>query len=96
MASLSCSADKLITSLKVCSESKYTESATKVSAKTGADVMNNERNKDLVITNIAAKDNMVRVDLATDATTIRFTCIVSDIKLSIILKAEKAEVGFSF
>jgi hypothetical protein len=67
----------LITSLKVCSESKYIEPTTKVSAKTGTDVMNNAMNKDLVVTNIAANDNFVCLNLATDTTIMRFTCITS-------------------
>jgi hypothetical protein len=48
MPSLSCCDDRLITSLKVCSESKYTDPTTNESAKAGADVMNNARNRDLV------------------------------------------------
>ena len=97
MPSLSCCADKLITSFKVCSESKYTESTTNVSAKTGTDVMNNATDMHVVVTNVAAKDNLVCVNLASDETTIRFTSITScHIKLSIISKTEKAEFGFSF
>ena len=97
MPSLSCSVDKLITSFSVCSESKYTEPTTNVSAKTGADVMNNAMNKDLVIANVAGNDNLVCVNLATDETTIRFTSITScHIKLSIVSKTERAEFEFSF
>src|SRR5271166_3611316 len=95
MPSLSCSVDKLITSFKVCSESKYTEPTTNVSAKTGADVMNNAINKDLVIANVAGNDNLVCVNLATDKTTVRFT-FITDSKLPIISKTEKTELGFSF
>ena len=69
MPSLSCCSDKLITSFKVCSESKYTEPATNVSAKTGVDVMNNA-----MITNEAASDNVVCVSLTADATNMRSTC----------------------
>src|ERR1700686_4921684 len=72
MPSLSCCSDKLITSFRVCSESKYTEPATNVSAKTGVDVMNNA-----MITNVAANDNFVCASLAADATTMRFDRISS-------------------
>src|SRR6476660_5382980 len=72
MPSLSCCFDKLITSFKVCSESKYTEPATNVSAKTGVDEMNNA-----MITNVAANDNFVCVSLAADATTMRLDRITS-------------------
>ena len=97
MPSLSCCADKLITSFKVCSESKYIEPTTKVSAKTDTDVMNNAMNEDLVITNIAANDNFVCVNFARDATIMRFTCITfSDNKVSKISKIEKTESAFSF
>src|SRR5271157_1723408 len=96
MPSLSCCADKLITSFKVCSESKYTEPTTNVSAKIGADVMNNATDIHIVITNVAAKDNLVCVNLATDETTIRFTSITSgQIKLSIFQKQQSAEFGSS-
>ena len=91
MPSLSCSVDKLITSFKVCSESKYTEPTTNVSAKTGADVMN----KDVVIANVAGNDNLVCVNLATDETLVRFT-FITDSKLPIISKTEKTELRFSF
>ena len=91
-ASLSCCSDKLITSFKVCSESKYTEPATNVSAKTGVDVMNNA-----MITNGAASDNFVCVSLTADATNMRSTCITSSrIKLSKILKQKRQNFGFSF
>src|ERR1700675_5037197 len=72
MPSLSCRADKLITSFKVCSESKYTEPATNVSAKTGVDVMNNA-----MITNVTANDNIVCVSLAADVTTMGLDRITS-------------------
>jgi hypothetical protein len=42
---LSCCADNLFTSLKVCNESKYTYPSKSVSAKTGTDVMNDAINK---------------------------------------------------
>ena len=97
MPSLSCCADKLITSFKVCSESKYIEPTTKVSAKTGTDVMNNAMNKDLLITDVAANDNFICVNLATDATISRFTFITSShIHLSKISKTGKREIGFCF
>jgi hypothetical protein len=87
----------LITSFKVRSESKYTEPTTKVSAKTGTDVMNNAMNKDLGITNVAANDNLICLHLATDATIVRFTFIASShIHLSKIAQTEKGEFGFSF
>ena len=95
MPSLSCSVDKLITSFKVCSESKYTEPTTNVSAKTGAGVMNKAMNKDLVIANVAGNDNLVCVNLATDETLVRFT-FITDSKLPIISKTEKTELRFSF
>jgi hypothetical protein len=54
MPSLSCCNDKLITSLKVSSESKYTDPTINVSAKAGADVINKARNRVLVSANAAA------------------------------------------
>lgn len=56
MPSLSCCDDKLITSFKVCSESKYTEPTAKVSAKTGPDVMNKAMRRNLLIASVTASD----------------------------------------
>ena len=54
--------------------------------------MNNAMNKDLVIANVAGNDNSVCVNLATDETLVRFT-FITDSKLPIISKTEKAELG---
>src|SRR6202140_2275464 len=87
MPSLSCCSDKFITSFKVCSESKYTEPATNVSAKTGVDVMNNA-----MITNVAANNNFVCGSLAADATTMRFDRITSSyVKVIRRLPRQKAQ-----
>src|SRR5260370_39515210 len=97
MPSLSCCADKLITSFRVCSESKYIEPTTKVSAKTGTDVMNNAMNKDLVITDVAANDNFICVNLATDATISRFTFITSSTSIyREFQKQEREKLGSAF
>jgi hypothetical protein len=98
MPSLSCCDDKSITSLKVCSESKYTDPTTNVSAKAGADVMNNARNRDLVLvsTNVAADDGFVCVNLAKGASNMRFTCTFSKIKVIENLPTLKTELGSSF
>ena len=59
--------------------------------------MNNAMNEDLVVTNIAANDNFVCLNLATDATSMRFTCITSsDSKLPRISETEKTEFGILF
>ena len=56
--------------------------------------MKNAMNEDLVITNIAANDNFVSVNLAMDATIIRFTCITSsDSKVIEDFKNRKARIG---
>jgi hypothetical protein len=94
MPSLSCCDDKLITSLKVCSESKYTDPTTNESAKAGADVMNNARNRDLVSTNVAAVDDFICLNLAKGASIMRFICITfSKIKVIENLRTLKTELG---
>jgi hypothetical protein len=75
MPSLSCCDDKLITSLKVFSESKYTDPTINVSAEASADVMNNARSRDLVNTNVAAGNDFICVNHAKGASIMRFTCI---------------------
>jgi hypothetical protein len=72
MPSLSCFNDKLITSLKVSSESKYTDPTINVSAKAGADVNNKARNRVLVSANAAAGRDFTWVNLAKAASTMRF------------------------
>ena len=72
MPSLSCFNDKLITSLKVSSESKYTDPTINVSAKAGADVINKARNRVLVSANAAAGSDITWVNLAKAASTMRF------------------------
>jgi hypothetical protein len=75
MPSLSCCDDKVITSFKVCSESKYTDPTTNLSAKADTDVMNKARNRDLVVTNGAVGDNFICLNLAQGTLIMRFTCI---------------------
>jgi hypothetical protein len=75
MPSLSCCDDKLITWLKVSSESKYTAPTINVSAKAGADVINNARKRVLVSTNVATGSDFIWVNLAKAASIMRFTCI---------------------
>lgn len=72
MPSLSCFSDKLITALKVSSESKYTDPTINVSAKAGAEVNNKARNRVLVSANAAAGSDFTWVNLAMAASTMGF------------------------
>src|ERR1700730_11807663 len=72
--SLSACADNLMTSFKVCAESKYTVPTTRVSAKTGSDAANNAMNKNVMhhAAQHLVDDRLTRMNLAAYATVIRF------------------------
>jgi hypothetical protein len=94
--SLSCCNDKLITWLKVSSESKYTDPTINVSAEAGADVINKARNRVLVSANAVAGREFTWVNLAKAASTMRFTCITfSKVKGYLKSADVKTEVGYS-